>query len=142
MKWSDAAASVLLLPLAWALSLSGTYQQTVSLAATQYTNDVIPPLASQSPRLHFHLGGVQDYKPAISPTLPAMPFPPSPWYVAQWQQTSLLHPSSMEKVDDLPEDTQLGKASYGFASPDGHASLRIFRHEKNWVYELAEGGGI
>src|SRR5262245_47055231 len=109
MKVIRRSALVLLFLVTCVSLSSGIYHQR-GLAPGRPAMDLIPPLATQSPRLRFHLGEVHNNQPKISPILPAMPFPPSSWYVAQWQQPSVVVPTFGGRVDHLPDDSRLGKA--------------------------------
>ncbi len=101
------------------------------------------PLAAAGPRLHFHLGDVAANRPALSPILPDMgAYPASPWYLAQWQQSTVLRPDRMSRDDPATRDPELGVAAYGFEAPDGHAHLRIWQGGPGWVFELYERGGM
>jgi len=72
-----------------------------------------------------------------------MPFAPSAWYVAQWQQDSYVQPTLLPEANSnsLHEDPKLGKPTYVFAAPDGHAAVRVYNQNGSWVYELEESGG-
>jgi hypothetical protein len=115
-------------------------------AETKTPTDVIPPLATQSPRLRFHLGEIVGNQPLISPILPNMPDLPSPWYVCQWGQRSYVQPTLIADTDHTGDvwrdDPKFGRPTYAFAAPDGHATVRIFGHLGAWTYELAQSGGI
>lgn len=98
-------------------------------------------LAEQSPRLKFHLGEVEDGAPKISPNLPEMPFAPSTWYVAQWQQPDYIVPSSLIRDDTSLRDPRLGVPTYSFKAQDRHASVALFRDSRRWLYRLSGRGG-
>jgi hypothetical protein len=103
--------------------------------------DLIPPLESASPRLRFHLGEVQQNQPSISPVLPDMPFPPSPYYIAQWHQKGYIRPDMLQQSDKATYDARLGIAPYAFEAPDGHAHVWIYHYGSGWLYELYEAAG-
>jgi hypothetical protein len=105
-------------------------------------HDLLPELSRQTPRLRFHFGQAVGNTPAISGLLPDLPFTPSPWYVAQWQQTSYVRPAPIAFNDNALRDPYLGTPRYAYNSPDGHAQVAIFRQARGWLYELSERGGV
>ncbi len=114
----------------------------LAIADSSLVADVIPPLSQQSPRLRFHLGQVANNQPLISPILPDLPFPPSPWYVAQWQQTSYIQPDVKILSNETSRGKPLGRTVFQFEAPDGHAKVRIHGHEGSWTYQLEEQNGF
>ena len=139
-SWLICSAVVWCAAVVW-LGLAAAHAGAADGQSTPY--DVVPPLALSGPRLHFHLGGVEANRPALSPILPDMAaYPASPWYLAQWQQSTVVRPDRMSRDDPVTRDPGLGVAAYGFEAPDGHAHLRIWRNGPGWVFELYERGGM
>lgn len=97
--------------------------------------DLLVPLQDAPPRLHFHAGMIgPDGQPLLLPTLPAIPGPASPWYVAQWQQASYLTPESMQTP---PQSA----GHWRFDVPDGHSSVAIDQFQGGYAYTLSEADG-
>lgn len=96
-----------------------------------------------NPRLHFNTGRAVQNRPEIDPDLPAIPGPPSGWTVTQWNQSSWLSPTRMSQQDPATADPELGRAAYGFATPDGHSHVWIYDKGPGAapVYALFERGG-
>lgn len=96
-----------------------------------------------NPRLHFNTGRAVQNRPEIAPELPAIPGPPSGWTVTQWNQSSWLSPTRMTRQNPATEDPELGRAAYGFATPDGHSHVWIYDRGKQAppVFALFERGG-
>jgi hypothetical protein len=97
-----------------------------------------------NPKLQFSTGLIADNKPQMSPILPAIPGPVSDWKVTQFDKTDpagLITPQNMTAGGET--DPVLGTALYGFAAPDGHDHVAIFKNPAtgHLVYELYESGG-
>jgi hypothetical protein len=105
--------------------------QTRQMNSHQVAEEVFPPLGPAAARLRFHTGATKDNQPEISPVLPDIPGPASPWFVTQWSQRNYMLPNSMTRNDPATRDSRLGAAVYAFTAPD--------RHSHVWVYELAIG---
>jgi hypothetical protein len=103
--------------------------------------DLVPPLATASPRLRFHLGQVADNQSVISPILPNIPGDPSPYFIQQWVQSSYIQPTLLLRNHKVTYDAIMGKAAYAFEAPDGHAHVWVYRYNGTYVYELYEAGG-
>lgn len=111
-------------------------------SATGKLENLVPPLANSSLRLRFHLGQVANNGATISPILPDMPFPISPYYVVQWNQASYVRPDILLLSDKATYDDRLGVARFAFEAEDGHAHVWLYPFEgSNWVYELYETDG-
>jgi len=117
----------------------------VTMSASQAqvpAQNLLPPLASASPRLRFNLGQVANNQPAISPILPNIPeFPASAYYITQWQQRTYIEPNRMHVNDPAAFDVSLGIAKYAFEAIDGHSHVWVFPYNGGWAYELYESGG-
>ncbi len=111
------------------------------ILATSLATDLVQPLDQASPRLRFHLGEVANNQPLISSTLPDIPGSPSPYYIAQWQQSHYIRPDILLRDDLATFDPKLGVARYGFEASDGHAHVWLYQSGQTWVYDLYEAGG-
>ncbi len=87
----------------------------------------VPTLGRDGVRLRFHLGGVRDNEPELSPTLPELPGPTSAWYVAQWGKHDLLRPERMLRDDPAAADPALGRPLASFATESGESRVDIYR---------------
>lgn len=111
--------------------------------STQTAQNLLPGLGSEIQRLRFQTGRVVNNMPEISPTLPDIPGPASPWSVTQWSQTELLEADRMVTDDPATDDQRLGVANYAFTASDGHSHVWIYREPDTHqaVYELYERDG-
>ncbi|KQP48949.1 hypothetical protein ASF39_14445 [Methylobacterium sp. Leaf108] len=104
--------------------------------------EVFPRLSEDAVRIRFHLGGVRDNAPDISPVLPDMPGPASAWYLAQWQKRDPLRPERMLRADPAATDPRLGPPLVSFPSASGESRLDIYRGEGSApVFGLTSAGG-
>lgn len=105
--------------------------------------DILPPLGPAVPRLRFHDGAVKNNQPKISPVLPEIPGPPSPWFVAQWGQHEFLKGDAMTQNDPTTRDPELGPATFAFTAADRHSHVWIYDPKSGEapVYELYERDG-
>jgi hypothetical protein len=102
---------------------------------------VIPPLAAASPRMRFHQNETRNNQPLIPTELPDIAEPPSPYYIAQWNQSSYITAALVTRNDPATRDPILGIATYAFEGPDRHTHVRAYPAPRSWVYELYQAGG-
>ena len=102
---------------------------TATRQACSQTN-LILPLSSSSPQIRFY-----NADNSISPILPSLPGPPSPWGLAQFNHGLYLTPQGLGRYGSGPS------AFYAETTPDQESELIIQNNASGNVFSLYGTGG-